>query len=355
MTLDKLEKSIALHTHIPIFINDIHNMRKNVASKMLYFIESGKGGGRGGVGRGSQSSRDLRTILYTTSESPLLNDGASENKGELARGFEFHGSPLEEKNIKLALKIENILENNYGYAGRLFIQNLLDRNGNFNDIISKYEEIKLTLIDENQSNILNRLIPNLAGVILAGILANEILDLGLTEDKITQDVMSCIEIVKEEIDDKPYHVTALETVADFLITYKNMFYYQGYADPSSDIEQDKAIREVYGNKKYGVWRDDEGYIGVIKTELEYFLKQEGIDPKRCYRGWKEDGYIDTDKDGFTKQVYDPQIKSNARMLKFSLNMLVDYIGETKKPEYPVPRNFRVVTEKDIDEVFKIAE
>ncbi|SDZ28960.1 hypothetical protein SAMN05660462_02548 [Proteiniborus ethanoligenes] len=132
MTLDKLEKSIALHTHIPIFINDIHNMRKNVTSKMLYFIESGKGGGRGGVGRGSQSSRDLRTILYTTSESPLLNDGASENKGELARGFEFHGSPLEEKNIKLALKIESMIENNYGHAGRLFIQNLLDRNSKGN-------------------------------------------------------------------------------------------------------------------------------------------------------------------------------------------------------------------------------
>lgn len=353
MTLDKLEKSIALHTHIPIFINDIHNMRKNVASKMLYFIESGKGGGRGGIGGGSQLSRDLRTILYTTSESPLLNDGASENKGELARGFEFHGSPLEEKNIKLVLEIENIVENNYGHAGRLFIQNLLDRNGNFKGIVSKYKEIKSSLIDEKQSNILNRLIPNLAGVILAGILANEILDLGLTEDKITQDVISCIEIVKDEIDDAPYHITALETVADFLITYKNMFYYQGYADSSSDIEQDKATREVYGNKKYGVWRDDEGYIGMVKTELENFLRQEGVDPNRCYRGWKEDGYIDTDKKGYTKQVYDPQLKSNVRMLKFNLNMLVDYIGETKKPEYPVPRNLRVVTPMDIEEAMGI--
>lgn len=184
-------------------------------------------------------------------------------------------------------------------------------------------------------------------------MANEILDLGLTEEEIIKDVLSCIDVVKEEIDDVPYHVTALETVADFLITYKNMFYYQGYADPSSDIEQDKAERDVYGNKKYGVWRDDEGYIGMVKTELENFLRQEGVDPNRCYRGWKKDGYIDTDKKGYTKQVYDPQLKSNVRMLKFNLNMLVDYIGETKKPEYPVPRNLRVVTPMDIEEVMGI--
>lgn len=327
MTLDKLEKSLAMHSHIPIFINDTHNMRKNVSSKMMYFVESGNGGGRGTVGDGSQGIRKIRTILFGTSEAPLLSDGASKNKGELARGFEFYGSPLEEDNIKLALEIEDIINNNYGIAGRIFVQNLIDRNGNFENIIEKHKKLQNMLIDENQSNILNRLIPNLAGVIVSGILANEILELGLTEEKIIKDVMDCVETVKEEIDDVAYYITALETVEDFLSINQNMFYYQGKTEVDDVEDLELTARAPYGNKNYGIWRDDEGYVGVIKTVLENYLKQEDIDPKRCYRGWREEGIIDADKNRFTKTIYNPQTKTAIKVIKFQLDKLYKVIGK----------------------------
>jgi|GEM_PF-6118327 len=357
MTLDKLEKSIAMLTHVPMFINDTHMLKDSVKSLLTYMMESSHGKGRGGLNRGSQLDRVLRTTLFATSESPLVSDGASRNKGELARVIEFHGSPVEKNDIMLVEKINNIINSHYGHAGRLFVQKLIDLKGDFDNIKSQYNQIRTDTIDTSQSNILNSLIPNASAIIVAGILADEFLGLGLGKDKIKADIMNCLETIKEdtELDMEAYHISALRVVSDFFVVNKNSFYYKRHGDSSDPECDDKNEFLVYGKEKYGIWREDveSPFIAVNKTILDDYLKKHDVDPTRCYKGWKNDEYIETNSKGYTKSVYDPQTKASPQMVKFPMSGLKEFLGEVIKIDYPVPRNLRVVSNKDIKEVFGV--
>lgn len=46
-----------------------------------------------------------------------------------------------------------------------------------------------------------------------------------------------------------------------------------------------------------------------------------INTIRCYRGWRDDGIIVTNKDRFTKKTYKPETGNSVNMIRFDIKKL----------------------------------
>lgn len=320
MTLDNLEKTLALHTHIPVFLDDAHKLRSNVKSAMAYMVENGQGKGRGTIGKGTQETRRIKTVCYTTSEAPLVSMGSSKNKGEQVRVIEMSGSPLREQNAELAIEIEKIVNKNFGHAGRKFIETLLKQK-DFSKIIDSFEKIKESLIEKESGGMINRFRQLFAGPILAGILANDALNLGLDKNQIFKDVLDCLQEIQKEFDPRSYSEAAIDSVMDFVNGNRTKF----VITPDENADYQHLFKN---SAHYGVWHTEKKFVGVYRNVLEDYLKSQGIEISRCLKGWAEKGAIEIYQERVAVNAYNPLTKSSVKVIKFLLNK-IETTGEIK--------------------------
>ncbi|MCM3079582.1 DUF927 domain-containing protein [Brevibacillus invocatus] len=316
ITLDKMEKTLSLMTHIPTFVQDAHKIHEKVITDTLHAVELGNAKGRGSNNNGSQANRRIQTILYVTSEAPLTS--TSKDGGIVARLVECEGSPLREENTLLVYEIEEVIYENYGHAGRQFVQYLLDNRDKWDEWRQMFHEAKkdAAMETEGLDTKVTRTNPFYVAVAMAGILADRALELGLGEEKIMGDVRTCLEEARGTMNTAPYYEKALDVLRDWIQANRSEFYIVFSDKTGSDISQ------TFSKNIPGVWQEIDKYVAMFPSRIDEVLKQHDFDLARCVKGWKDKGYLNLAKDGKPQRnTWYPVTKTSPRMYQFTYEAL----------------------------------
>lgn len=307
MTNDRLEKGLAVSRHLPYFLQDAHEARADIAAA-LHNVEMGQTSPKGDISNGSRKVKQIRTVWFITSETSVT--GLKPQGGIVARVIEKNGSPLAEKNPLLAYQIERVILEHYGHAGRRFIEFLIANRDRWDewrrDFLNMQEEaIKQTADLDNKVSRTNRYY---IAVMMAGKLADEALGLGMGQEKIEQDIGSCLNESRETMDTRAYYEKALDVLRDWILANRNDFYVIG-----SNSE--------FGRNIPGVWNENQEYVAMLPERVTEVLEQRGYDVNRCKKEWMDRGYVNLDAEGKLKVTKYPPAKASRRMFQFTYDAL----------------------------------
>lgn len=272
-----LERMAGILKHLPFAIDELQvlNNKRMSVENIIYSLGNGFGRLRGSKEGGVQETVSWRNNILTSGEQPMTKE--SSNDGVLTRALELYGKPVD--NVDIAHRLHLVSENNYGFAGRIFLKYLIDTvlrvkgkvSRDFNNIRSE--------IDKHQSESYdNTHLDNVAIVCLgdyySGISVfkesekeawNEAVNLG------TQILQNCKELQKADTIDR-----AWDFVTGWITSNKNRFL------PDS-------------TPCYGKIEQDAVYI--IPNILRQALEENGFDYSKVTRGFKDRGFIETSIDG----------------------------------------------------------
>jgi len=116
-----LEMRLALLNGLPAFVNE-RQAGDKALEKMIYMVAEGQGRTRGAKAGGLRKMTSWETILLTNGEEPLV--GATAPEGARTRTLEFEGRAMSNEDD--ARSLYPLTLENHGWAGRVFIQNLIE-------------------------------------------------------------------------------------------------------------------------------------------------------------------------------------------------------------------------------------
>lgn len=303
MTNDRLEKGLAVSRHLPYFLQDAHEAKADIAAG-LHNVELGQTSPKGDISNGSRKVKQIRTVWYVTSETSIT--GLKPQSGIVARVIEKNGSPLTEKNPLLAHQIERVILEHYGHAGKRFIEFLIANRGRWDEWRQDFLDMQAEAIQQTADldNKVSRMNKAYIAVLMGGVLADEALGLGLEQEKIEQDIGSCLNEARKTMDTRPYYEKALDVLRDWILANRNDFYVVG-----SNSE--------FGRNVPGVWNEHQEYVAMLPERVKEVLEQRGYDISRCKKEWMDRGYVNLDAEGKLKVTKYPPAKASRRMFQFT--------------------------------------
>ena len=271
-----LERMAGVLKHIPFAIDELQvlNSKKLSIENIIYSLANGFGRLRGSKDGTIQETLSWRNNVITSGEQPMTKENS--NDGAMTRVLELYGKPCSSS--ELAHQFHLISENNYGFAGKIFIQYLID-----NVIKNKSQATKL--FEKIRSEIKRKCPENYDYSHLDNI---AIVCLG--------DYYSSISVFKEN-EDKAWS-EAIDMGVKIFENCKEM-------QLSSTIERawDFVMGWISSNKNrfspdstpcYGKIESDTIYI--IPNILRQALEENGFNYLKVTRGFKDFGFIETKKD-----------------------------------------------------------
>ena len=119
-----LERMACILKHIPFAIDELQvlNSRKLSVENIIYSLANGFGRLRGSKDGTIQETLSWRNNVITSGEQPMTKENS--NDGAMTRVLELYGKPCD--NAEYAHQFHLISENNYGFAGRMFIEYLIN-------------------------------------------------------------------------------------------------------------------------------------------------------------------------------------------------------------------------------------
>ena len=314
ITSDKLEKTLSMMRHIPVFLQDVHETRPEVIVNAIHNVELGKAKGRGHNSNGSQASRTIKTVLFLTSEAPLSS--MSENGGVFARAIEFSGSAFQKHSPVFKEQVMAIIFENYGHAGRAFVEYLLANQKRWDEWRKAYRDgITDTMkqIEDGGQGMdtkLTRKIPYFVAVQVAARIASEALDLAITSDEIDALVADVAIDQVTKTESAPYYEKAMDALRDWVAVNKSQLWVVG--ETRNEADSSRGI--------IGLWNVSKGFMAITRSDVDAILQKRGFDLKRCVNEWKDVGYLITGKDGKTQVVtHLPYADTRVRMLRFPID------------------------------------
>lgn len=277
-----LERMAGILKHLPFAIDELQvlNNRRLSVENIIYSLGNGFGRLRGAKEGSVQETVSWRNDVITSGEQPMSKE--SSNDGVLTRILELYGRPVDSTDI--AHKLHLISENNYGFAGKIFIDYLIEKILKTSGKVQKdFETLRKNISDKCSENFDNSHLDNVSVVCLgdyySSISVFEIDEKTAWNDAIilgSEILESCKELQKSDTIDR-----AWDFVTGWITSNKNRFL------PDSTpcfgkIEQDM----VY----------------IIPNILREALEENGFDYSKVTRGFKDRGFIETqiDHKGHTK-------------------------------------------------------
>ena len=119
-----LERMAGILKHLPFAIDELQvlNSKRLSVENIIYSLGNGFGRLRGSKEGGVQKTATWRNNILTSGEQPMSK--GSSNDGVLTRALELYGKPVDDTDI--AHQLHLVSENNYGFAGRIFLEYLID-------------------------------------------------------------------------------------------------------------------------------------------------------------------------------------------------------------------------------------
>ncbi|MDE5600280.1 MAG: DUF927 domain-containing protein, partial [Oscillospiraceae bacterium] len=119
-----LERMAGILKHLPFAIDELQvlNNKRLSVENIIYSLGNGFGRIRGAKEGGIQETASWRNNIITSGEQPMSKE--SSNDGVLTRVLELYGKPVDDVNVAHTLHL--VSENHYGFAGKIFIQYLIN-------------------------------------------------------------------------------------------------------------------------------------------------------------------------------------------------------------------------------------
>ncbi len=271
-----LERMAGILKHLPFAIDELQvlNNKRLSVENIIYSLGNGFGRLRGSKEGGIQETISWRNDIITSGEQPMSKE--SSNDGVLTRVLELYGKPVD--NMDIAHQLHLVSENNYGFAGKVYIKYLI------NDVLKvkgkahkNFDKLREAISKCQTETHDNTHLDNVAIVCLGDYYSSisvfkeseeeawsEAVNLG------TQILRNCKELQKADTIDR-----AWDFVTGWITSNKNRFL------PDS-------------TPCYGKIEQDAVYI--IPNILRQALEENGFDYSKVTRGFKDRGFIETKKD-----------------------------------------------------------
>lgn len=271
-----LERMACILKHIPFAIDELQvlNSRKLSVENIIYSLANGFGRLRGSKDGTIQETVSWRNSVITSGEQPMTKENS--NDGAMTRVLELYGKPCD--NAEYAHQFHLISENNYGFAGRIFVEYLINNViKNKNQADKQFEkmckEIKHKCAENDDYSHLDNIAIVCLGDYYSSISVfeenerdawNEAVDMGvkISENSKELQLSSTIE-------------RAWDFVVSWIASNKNRF------SPDST----PCYGKIEANAVY-----------IIPSILRQALEENGFNYLKVTRGFKDYGFIETRKD-----------------------------------------------------------
>ena len=271
-----LERMACILKHIPFAIDELQvlNSRKLSVENIIYSLANGFGRLRGSKDGTIQETLSWRNNVITSGEQPMTKENS--NDGAMTRVLELYGKPCD--NAEYAHQFHLISENNYGFAGRIFVEYLInDVIKNKNQADRQFEKMCKDIKQRCTENDDYSHLDNIAIVCLGDYYSsisvfkenerdawNEAVDMGvkISENSKEMQLSSTIE-------------RAWDFVVSWVASNKNRF------SPDST----PCYGKIEANAVY-----------IIPSVLRQALEENGFNYLKVTRGFKDYGFIEARKD-----------------------------------------------------------
>ena len=291
-----IERASAVISGLPLILDDTKRAKDpRVVAEMLYLVANGKGRGRGNT-KSLARTRAFRTVLLSSGEAPATS--FTEDGGARTRCMQIRGLPFlaaDDTTTDLVKGINLNLQAHYGHAGQRFVQYLLQRRDSWDDWATNYNQIASEYM-ANATSEQSRMANYAAGIVVAGRIAHEALDLpwefrdpikGPLWAEIAADARGAAGAER-----------ALMDVQSWANSHQEWFYGRHRFDRESN-----PIPPASGWA--GRWDREDGwdFIGFRQTQLREILRDCGYEPEAILPTWLERQWLDIEEGrrGYTKR------------------------------------------------------
>jgi uncharacterized protein (DUF927 family) len=271
-TANSLEIRQGILNHLPLMIDDLSKIRDKDKDKfvdLIYMLCAG--GGKNRLNRNIEM-RDTSTwdnIILTNIERPLTDETMQGGAVNRVLDFEIQEGDIFKEGE--GNEVVTVLSENYGFAGKKFIEciQFIGRE-NIPDLIKGYEKkIREAALKSGERKEEKQVTP-----LAVLMLADEIAETMIFKDGVRLDMDYCLENIKSR-----------EQVSEMQRAYDHFI-------DACTINRSKFDDGDYGDT-WGVWRGD--YIYIIPAALELIAKQYSFSVKQFVEWCKNECLLDYDK------------------------------------------------------------
>ena len=310
--------------------------------KLVYMLGNGISRIRGNKTGGVQQLNTWNTIVIATGEETISKTNST--TGIQTRCLEIEGSPFNNDEER-ASEMYGIIEEQYGTAGPVFIQKIVDEysKNDYQDLKNKYHELEEKIKNMNINDI-HSYVTSVSLVTLADILISD----WLFDEKDETDSMNmATDILKNLANSKDIDITdkCYQYIVSWIVgnhksfdTYKTTQtnYEKNYAtlNPADDLVETNRTQ-----KSFGIY--DKGVYYVLRHILEDKLESKGYSYRKIVSEFGKRGYIKPTKDRngqiSTNTVQRKYRGINARFFAFPIDNInkfwSDEIKEQKQKDF----------------------
>lgn len=293
-TLNSFEQRLNVLNNLPMMIDDLSKIRDrgdgDRFSDMIYMLCAGQGKGRLNKNIEMRDTATWSNAILTNIERPLATD--TMQGGAINRVLDFE---IQEGNIFDDGKtVVTTVLNNYGHAGKLFVDAVRDDYDSINQIVEGYEtEIKKRTEESGHEKEQKQIAP--LALLLA---ADELAERYIFKDGIRLDIQYCIDCLKD-VENVSEMERALKHIEDEVVmnrmnyfpdsndnTYRGKIY--GYVEESRTSFIKSAFEEIakkynFNSKQFLNWADGKGILLHEKGRKDMRVKIPTLDKyQHCF-------------------------------------------------------------------------
>ena len=317
-----IERTAQCLNGIPLILDDTKNAprtegkHKNslpLVTSILYMITSGVGKARGTF-KGMDTNVSFRTIMMSSGESPSID--MTNDRGTRARTISIWGRPFGANSAEMNKFVSNLeikFKENYGHAGKIFAQFILDHKDDWAIWKKAYEEIKEKLVSRPGLNGPQmRVCRDIAVVATAIPLIHAAMPELRRDVNIQQIIENIVISCMGEIETPDNGSKALEVLKEYLIDNRNIIFTKEIAEKNVGINlKFKGIYSDYNGEKWT-------YIGFTRKLLLLILDNNDLNFKEVTRTLDLNGYLLKNSSSKGYQIQVQIINGDGNKLKENL-------------------------------------
>lgn len=311
-----IERAATQFCDLPINLDDIQTIKKEVLDGIIYMMANGVGKVRGAKNGGLQEVLTWRTVGLFTGETPIIT--GSSFMGMEARLIELYGG-LKENDKEAVQLFESEITKHHGVFAPILIKYIIQNQDEIKKIhLKSLEYIKTKIesfdLDKTKCGIANRLSSTFATILTAGKVFEELYKGGGGIWKDSEIIVGNIfkDVIRGKTDDS-YAIRGLNHIISWIASNRTSFLIENIR---STIGDEVSCHE----QKYKILGNISGlYYDILPSELRAELKLKDYSPDRLFKEFSMMGLLESDKDKYIKTV---RLESTpVKVYRFKRNVL----------------------------------
>lgn len=235
--------------NIPVMLDELQLIKTPSANydNFIYTVTEGKGKARGNKDCNVRNTSEWQNIIITSGEEPITSSNSKEGVKNRVIEIEENSTIIEN-----GIEVVDIITNNYGFAGKEFINIIRNRT----TLLNEYKEIVSILGSEVSAK---KQVASISAILLADRIISELIfkDNSISIDEAKQ-------YFTKDIDEADRYINLIIDIANSKINY---------------FEDDRNPENKYGDILGKIERDNSGeikYYYFIPAKLRQILNEHNI-------------------------------------------------------------------------------